>query len=186
MIYVTRAWYSNPLDDKMINIRTSRYRNDAITQMSDVRQARFLGQAVDTQALEQINQTIYQLEHRLAGLKATYDVVIKEEDAIKQKREVLLTQKKELHQILGDLRVVKSRLDRINQQINNCQKEAIDLDAEERIVKEKCGVNRRFEFILFFVVTVFTSVLYVSDVCANHVDKNERKLWNSRPTSCTR
>lgn len=128
----------------MINIKTSRYRNDAITQMSDVRHSRFLGQSVDNQALQQINDIIAQLEQRTITARAAMESIVEEETALKRAREVLLTQRNQSHQIMSDKRLVKSRLERICNQLNTCNQEAINLVDEERIVKEKCGVSTCF------------------------------------------
>lgn len=144
--------------------------------MSDVRNARFLGQAVDTRALQLISETIADLEKRMAASRAAYDVIVKEEDLIKRNREVLLTQKKESYQIVCDLRVVKSRLDRINHQISNCHSEAIDLVSEERVVREKCGVNSHFELFNFLHSIILIFVMCYAGMCANVVRKTERKL----------
>lgn len=136
--------------------------------MSDVRPARFLGQAVDTRALQHINEKLAQLEQQMAAAKADCDVVHEEETAIKRKREGLLTQRNQSHQILGDLRAVKSRLDRIGQQIRNFEKETIDLTIEEGKFKEKSGVISHFE-LFYFSLSIFNLINYfprlVSEPC---------------------
>lgn len=130
-------------DNKLISIRTSRYRRDAITQVSEVRPSRFLGQSVDVHALQQLRATIAELEQRMAEAKSAHDAICEEETVINRTRENLLQQKRSCQAIAANRRVVVSRLERIRNQLRISEKDAIDLDAEERNVKQKCGVSVR-------------------------------------------
>lgn len=138
--------YSFIPDNKLISIRTSRYRRDAITQVSEVRPSRFLGQSVDVRALQQLRATIAELEQRMAEAKSAHDAICEEETVINRTRENLLQQKRSCQAIAANRRVVVSRLERIRNQLRISAKDAIDLDAEERNVKQKCGVRTSLSF----------------------------------------
>lgn len=110
--------------------------------MSDVRPSRFLGQAVDVQALQQLQARLSELENQLASTKPVYDSIMQEELELKRTRENLLQQRNNVHKIMADRRVAQSRLDTKRNQLKGIENEAIDLVAEERNVKQKCGVRR--------------------------------------------
>ena len=168
----------------MINVRTSRYRRDAITSMSDVRPSRFLGQSVDVKALEEINQTISYLEERMAASRSAYETIAQEDTSVKRTREVLLTQRNTLLKVLSDKRLLTSRIDRLRQQLNNHDKEAVDLEAEEKAVKEKCGVSTFYFSNRQFRLYNYRVFVFVIDACSSYVIKNERIFCFARSTPC--
>lgn len=108
--------------------------------MSEIRPSKFLGQSVDTCVLEQYHATIAQMEQRLAEAKAVEDKINQEEMAANKTRDELLHRKRSFQGIQSNRRVVISRLERVRGQLNNSQSDAVDLVAEEKNVKQKCGV----------------------------------------------
>ncbi len=101
-----------------------------------------MGQSVDSRALEHHKATLAQLEERMSGFKPAYDRITQEETEIRRTRETLLQQRQTYQEVASMARGVKPRLEQKRLQLKNLEKDAIDLVAEERLVKEKCGVKR--------------------------------------------
>lgn len=172
-------------DNKLITIRTSKYRRDAITQVSEVRPSRFLGQSVDTNALQQLRATIAELEQRMTEAKAAHDEICQEETIISRTRENLLQQKRSCQAIAANRRVVVSRLERIRNQLRISEKDAIDLDVEERNIKVKCGVKTCVSF-LKYVPPFHHPFGQFLGFCSCFLCKNERFFRHHWAASSTR
>lgn len=130
--------------DKVITVRQSRYSNHAITQIADVRPARCLNMSMDTHALAELKAAIAEIEHRMSYAKQKLDGFTEEESAMKRIREGLTQKKSDCSKILADVRLLTTRLGQKRNQRSAYEREAIDLDAEERNVKQKCGVCKCF------------------------------------------
>jgi hypothetical protein len=109
--------------------------------MSKIRPSKFLGQSVDTCALDQYHAAIAQLEQRLAEAKAAEDRINQEEIAANKTRDELLHRKRSFQGIQANRRVVMVRLERVRVQLHNSESDSVDLATEEKNVKEKCGVK---------------------------------------------
>ena len=109
--------------------------------MSEIRPSKFLGQSVDTCALDQYYAAIAQLEQRLAEAKAAEDRINQEEIAANKTRDELLHRKRSFQGIQANRRVVMVRLERVRVQLHNSESDSVDLATEEKNVKEKCGVK---------------------------------------------
>ena len=115
-----------------------------------MRESKFVGQSVDSQELERYQATLAQLEQRMSSFKPVSDRITQEETDLKRSRENLFQKKKDLQVIVSGPRVTKSRLDQKRLQLQNLNKDTVDLVAEERLVKEKCGVRVTSRYISVF------------------------------------
>lgn len=127
--------------NKRIEISRSRYRRDAITQVSEIRPSHMIGQSVDVEAQQHLQVAVSECEERLTEAKRGLEVVVQEETALNRARESLIQKRMNHRKVLGDRRTLEMRLEQKQRQIVSLEREAIDLEEEERKTKRQCGVS---------------------------------------------
>lgn len=127
--------------NKRIEVSRSRYRSEAITQTSEMRPSSLLGQSVNAEVLQQLQATVAECERKVAEAKEALDRIHQDEIALNRAREALMQRKNVCHKVGQDKRNLTARLEQKKKQLQNLEREAVDLTVEERKAKEKCGVR---------------------------------------------
>lgn len=126
-----------------IRISKSRYSSNAITQTSDIRPSKLLGQSIDQSVADNYRANIAGLEESLGHARRALDAANQELTALKQSRESLMSRKQELTSLISSENVVNVRLNQKRHELKRCEEEAVDLVAEERSMRKECGATVR-------------------------------------------
>ena len=125
----------------MISFRSSRYRRDLITQMDELRPAKWLNKSVDAQRLEHLRTTHQDLSHRYETACRALENAVQDARAVAQEKESLYRQKSQVQKLGGDKRVAASRLKQKQESLKGLESDVVDLRAEELRMKKECAVS---------------------------------------------
>ena len=147
-IYELPAEYS-------IRINKSRYSSNSITSTSTIGPSRIFGQSIDQSAAEGFRVSIANLEERKVSAQRALDEANRESLSLNQSRESLTQRKQECKKLIENVNVARSRLQQKQRELRRYEEEAVDLIAEERTMRQACGV---FKFIITINRLSFTSL----------------------------
>jgi hypothetical protein len=129
------------IGNKSISFKSSRYRRDLITQMDELRPAKWLNKSVDAQRLEHLRTKHQDLTLRYEMASRALENAMADVRAVAQEKESLIKQKNQVQKLGGDKRIAVSRLKQKQESLIGLESDVVDLKVEELNVKRECAVS---------------------------------------------